>query len=248
MLAAKLGGSMSTIDELVARISVRRFEARPVEDDVKATVIRSAINAPTAGNQMLYTILDVADPELKKALAITCDHQAFIADAPWVLVFLADCRRWRDAYDLAGCDARDPGVADLMLATVDATIAAQNAVVAAHALGLGSCYIGDIVENREQVIELLHLDQWVFPACMLIFGYPTSQQLQRRKPTRFDAKYVVLPDRYRRLTADEQRASFASRGEDFDKVIPPFCKRKYMSDFAAEMNRSVRGYLEAFEG
>jgi len=237
---------MSTVDELMARISVRRFEPTPVPDDVKATIIRCAINAPTAGNQMLYTILDVSDPELKKTLARTCDGQAFIADAPWVLIFLADCRRWKDAYDLAGCDNRDPGLGDIMLATVDATIAAQNAVVAAHSFGLGSCYIGDVVENREEVVEALSLDKWVLPAAMLVIGYPTQQQLQRHKPSRFDPEYIVLPDRYRRLTDEEQRASFESRGEDFDKVIPPFCKRKYMSDFAAEMNRSMAGYLEEF--
>jgi len=237
---------MSTIDELMARKSVRKFEPQPIPDDVKQAIIACAINAPTAGNQMMYTILDIKEQALKDALAITCDHQPFIAEAPWVLVFLADCRRWKDAYDLAGCENRDPGVADLMLATVDATIAAQNAVVAAHSFGLGSCYIGDVVENREQVVELLNLDKWVFPATMLVFGYPTEQQTQRRKPNRFDAKYIVLENRYRRLDADELRAMFASRGEDFDHVIPPFCKRKYMSDFAAEMNRSVQGYLEAY--
>jgi len=236
----------ATTDELIGRTSVRRFEPRPVPDDVKAMVIECAINAPTAGNQMLYTILDVGDPELKKTLARTCDNQAFIADAPWVLVFLADCRRWKDAYDLAGCAARNPGVADVWLATVDAAIAAQNAVVAAHSLGLGSCYIGDIVENREQVVEALNLDRWVFPAAMLVLGYPTAQQLARRKPRRFDARYIVLPDRYRRLTEEEQRAMFAARGDDFDAVIPPFCKRKYMSDFAAEMNRCVADYLASF--
>ena len=43
---------------------------------------------------------------------------------------------------------RIPGVGDLLLATTDATIAAQNAVVATESLGIGSCYIGDILEQR----------------------------------------------------------------------------------------------------
>ena len=237
---------MSTIDELRERKSVRRFLNKPVPEDVRDTIIDCAINAPTAGNQMLYTILDMTDPAIKKVLARTCDHQGFIADAPMVLVFLADCRRWRDAYDLAGCESRDPGVGDWQLACQDALIAAQNAVVAAHALGLGSCYIGDMVENREEVVELLDLDKWVFPVTLLVFGYPTSQQAARPKPKRFDAKYVVLPDRYRRLTPDELRQMYADRGDDFEPFIQAFCKRKYMSDFAAEMNRSVAGYLATY--
>jgi len=162
-------------------------------------------------------------------------------------VFLADCRRWHDAYVLAGCDARDPGPADLILACEDTMIAAQNAVVAAHTLGLGSCYIGDVVENREQMVQLLGLDKWVFPVSLVVFGYPTAQQLARRKPTRFGAQYVVLPDRYRRLSDDELRQMYADRDEDFEPFITAFCKRKYMSEFSLEMNRSVRGYLEAYE-
>lgn len=239
---------MGTIDELLARKSVRKFLDQPVPDDVRAAIIACAINAPTAGNQMLYTILDITDPQIKATLARTCDHQPFIAEAPLVLVFLADCRRWRDAYDLAGCQSRDPGVADLILACQDTMIAAQNAVTAAQALGLGSCYIGDIVENREEVVELLGLDKWVFPVSLVVFGYPTNQQLARTKPRRFGAGYVVLPNRYRRLSPDELRQMYADRGDDFDSYVTAFCKRKYMSDFSAEMNRSVTGYLEAFSG
>lgn len=47
------------------------------------------MQAPTAGNQMLYTILQITDQNLKERLAETCDHQPFIAKAPLVLVFLA---------------------------------------------------------------------------------------------------------------------------------------------------------------
>jgi len=237
---------MGTIEELRERKSVRRFLDNPVPPEVRETIIDCAINAPTAGNQMLYTILDITDPAIKQALARTCDNQGFIADAPLVLVFLADCRRWRDAYDLAECQSRDPEAGDWLLACQDAVIAAQNAVVAAHALGLGSCYIGDMMENREQVVELLSLDKWVVPTTLLVFGYPTSQQIARPKPKRFDAKYVVMTDKYRRLTPDELRQMHTDRGDDFQPFIQAFCKRKYMSDFAAEMNRSVAGYLSEF--
>lgn len=239
---------MSTIDELIQRKSMRKFEDRLVPEDLKATIIECAINAPTAGNQMLYAIVDITDPTIKQALALSCDNQGFIAEAPLVLVFLADCRRWQDAYELAGCQPCLPQMGDLILACEDTMIAAHNAVVAAESLGLGSCYIGDIVENREQVVELLNLDPLVFPITMVVFGYPTAQQIRRTKPKRFDPKYIVHTNQYRRLTDEEIRQMFTDRGEDFDTFIPAFCKRKYMSDFAAEMNRSVAGYCEAFQG
>ncbi|MCL2463952.1 MAG: nitroreductase family protein [Micrococcales bacterium] len=237
---------MSTVDELRARKSVRVFEPTPIPAEVRQEILAGTFAAPTAGNQMLYTILDITDQAIKDELADCCDHQSFIARAPLVLIFLADCRRWLDAYAVAGCTPRAPGPGDLYIALCDALIAAQNAVTAAHALGLGSCYIGDIVEQRERLSALLALDQYTFPATLVVFGYPTAQQLRRRKPRRFDERFVVLPNRYRRLTPEEQRAAFAGRGDDFDAYLPAFCRRKYHSDFAAEMNRCVAAYLEPF--
>ena len=237
----------ATITELLERKSVRKFEDRPVPDDVKARLLECAFNAPTAGNQQMYTILDICDQGIKDVLARTCDHQPFIAEAPLVLVFLADSRRWLDAYVEAGAPTRAPGPADLMLAVADATIAAQNVVVAAHAYGLGSCYIGDIVEQREEVVEVLALDEYVFPAAMLVIGYPTAQQLRRPKPARFPYEFIVKTDRYARSTPDELRAAHAARdGSDFDRAVQAFCQRKYMSGFAAEMNRCVIDYLAPY--
>ena len=133
---------------LYDRRSVRAFEDQPVAEEQKRMVLDAAAQAPSAGCQQLYTILDITDPALKERLAETCDHQSFIARAPVVLIFCADCLKWFDAYVEAGCTPRQPRAGDLLLAVDDALIAAQNAVVAAQSLGLGSCYIGDIMEAR----------------------------------------------------------------------------------------------------
>lgn len=122
---------------LYDRRSVRAFEDRPVAEEQKRMVLDAAAQAPSAGCQQLYTILDITDPALKERLAETCDHQSFIARAPVVLIFCADCLKWFDAYVEAGCTPRQPRAGDLLLAVDDALIAAQNAVVAAQSLGLG---------------------------------------------------------------------------------------------------------------
>ena len=69
-----------------------------------------------------------------------------------------------------------------MLAVTDTAIAAQNAVTAAWSLGIGSCYIGDILEQVETHRTLLRLPEYVVPAALLVFGYPTQQQQEREKP------------------------------------------------------------------
>jgi nitroreductase len=217
-----------------------------VPDEVKRQLFECASTAPTAGNQQMYAIIDVTDPAAKAELADICDKQPFIAEAPVVLVFLADSRRWLDAYAEAGCEAREAGPGDFYISFCDALIAAQNVVVAAHALGLGSCYIGDVVENRERLVALLDLDPNTFPATLLVLGYPAPGHATHRKPARFPLSALVHENRYRRLTAEEQRAAFAARGDDFDGYVPKFHRRKYESDFAAEMNRSVRDYLRGY--
>jgi len=167
-----------------------------------------------------------------------------------VLVFLADCRRWLDCYRAAGETCRDPGLGDLLIACEDAMIAAQNAVIAAQSLGIGSCYIGDILENHDRHVELLHLDEFVVPIGMLVFGYPTRQQKERQKPKRFDKKYIVQKNAYRRLDENQLRAMFKEvhpePGFDFDAYLSAFCKRKYTSEFSLEMSRSAQRYLEKF--
>lgn len=238
-------------ESLMNRKSVRMFEDRPVEESIKEAVLNAAFQAPTAGNQMLYSIIDVTDQKLKSELSITCDNQPFIAQAPLVFIFLADCRRWQDAYDGAGLNPRKPGTGDLLLAVQDAVIAAQNAVVAAESFGLGSCYIGDILENAEKHKKLLHLDDYVMPITMLVIGYPTQQQKDRKKPARFERQYIVHENHYRKLSPDEHRKMFEKRAADehfdYEDFMDKFCSRKYMSSFSLEMTRSSEVYLSKFK-
>lgn len=240
-----------TVQELFNRKSVRKYTDVSISDPDKRLIINAAIQAPTAGNQTLYTILDITDQEIKDTLAVTCDHQPFIAKAPMVLIFLADCRKWYDSYRLAGAEPRKPGVGDLMLSCLDAVIAAHNAVVAAESMGIGSCYIGDILENIEQHRELLQLDKYVFPVAMLVFGYPTEKQKTRTKPPRFDARFIVQSNVYSRPDEDTLRQMFEDRHQKesfhFEEYLQAFCKRKYMSDFSLEMTRSVAEYLKDFQ-
>jgi len=131
-----------TITQLFDRKSVRVFEDRIITEEEKTLILDAAIQAPTAGNLHLYSILEITDPAMKNKLADSCDHQPFIAKAPLVLIFVADACRLYDGFNLLECEVKSPGVGQLLLCISDALIAAQNAVVAAQSLGIGSCYIG----------------------------------------------------------------------------------------------------------
>ncbi|MEW6241559.1 MAG: nitroreductase family protein [Chloroflexota bacterium] len=243
---------------------MRAYEEREIEADVRANILKATLRAPTAGNLMLYSILDITDQAMKDKLAVTCDNQPFIARAPMVWIFLADYQRWYDYFHVSGveelCVQRNltmqrPEEGDLFLACCDALIAAQNAVIAAESFGVGSCYIGDIMEQYETHRELLHLPQYVFPICMLVFGYSTQQQKDGPYTPRFDEKFIVFENHYRGLGRDEFEEMFAERQsclpagksmQGITTVGQATYLRKFSADFSMEMRRSVREYLKAW--
>ena len=252
-----------TLELIAKRRSLRRYDPAPLSAEEKSAILEAALRAPTAGNMMLYTILDITDQALKDRLAVTCDNQPFIASAPLVLIFLADYQRWWDTWVIGGAEARArelgreprrPQEGDLMLAASDAIIAAQNAVVAAESLGIGSCYIGDILENYETHRELLNLPPYAAPVCMLCFGRPAADEPQRKLQPRLPREFIVQENRYHRLQPDEIDAlykphteryfpegNYPLQAENYGQVS---YLRKFIAEFSVEMSRSVRVMLE----
>jgi nitroreductase len=254
-----------TIDLLLKRKSIRLYSDRPVTADEKQTILQSALRAPTAGNMMLYTIIEVEDQALKDRLADTCDDQPFIAKAPYVLLFLADYQRWHDYYLAAGVERvcqergiefRSPAEGDLLLACCDALIAAHSAVIAAEALGIGSCYIGDMIEQYEVHRELFHLPRYVLPVTLVCFGYPTPEQAARSQTPRFAQEYIIHKNTYHQLDPSALEEMFRPRNEQFlvagsrkdgiENVGQFNYLKKFSADFSIEMNRSVRAMIRGW--
>ncbi|MEG1460390.1 MAG: nitroreductase family protein [Oscillospiraceae bacterium] len=243
--------SNEILESLKNRKSVRVYSSKNITAEDKAAIIDAALQAPTAGNMLLYSIIDVTDPEVKTSLSVLCDNQPFIAKAPLVLVFCADWQKWFDSFKLLyGDDVRAPRLGDYSLAVSDSLIAAQNTVVAAESLGIGSCYIGDVIENCEDVRSLLQLPDYVVPAALLCYGYPTEQQKNRSKPPRCKAEFVVSENSYRRLDPEQLTAMFNSKtgtADGFDKEVRGLFERKWSQKFMAEMTRSIEKWMEPFK-
>lgn len=238
-----------TIRQLFERTSTRAFSNEPVSSEDERLILEAACQAPTAGNQQLYTIIVARDQPVKDALARSCDNQPMISRAPLVLAFCADMRRWARAFEEGGCDPRPVGVGDAALALEDTMIAAQNAVVAAQSLGIGSCYVGDFLENYDEQRRILGLPDLVLPAVLLVLGHPVEGRRPPRKPARFDLSLVVSEDSYRDPSAEELRRAIATKegvepdGPEADRRLKAFCERKWNSGFSREMTRSVAQML-----
>jgi len=256
-----------TLELINNRKSIRNFADKKISNKNINTIIQSALRAPTAGNQMLYSIIEIDDQTIKNKLVKSCDDQPFIASAPLVLLFLADYQRTYDLFISSGVeeyakregiDHRSPGVGDLMLASCDALIAAQNTVLAAESLGLGSCYIGDIMENYEIHKELFDLPEYTFPITMLCYGYPVGNYIERKPTPRYPQEYIHFKNKYRKLDTSD----FANmvkpikdiyfKNEKFlgnaENIGQHFYTKKFTADFTKEMNRSVQKALSEWSG
>lgn len=253
-----------TLETIRNRTSLRVYDSKPLSKEEEDVIIESAMKAPTAGNQMMYSMIIIRNEELKKKLSKLCDYQMFIANAPFVVVFVADHHRWYDYYRSNGVEEfapshnlkfTPPEESDLLLAIEDAMIAAQNSVIAAESMGIGSCYIGDILENYETIKELLQLPDETFPISLVCYGhYKEDHKKVVRK--RFDRKYIVFEDTYKQLNDDEYKDMFKEREQMFlpqnkyaaKNYAQQFYAQKTGASFCDEMRRSVKVALKEWEG
>jgi len=253
-----------TLKLLDDRTSLRNYSHKLIRSEDLQSILQGAMRAPTAGNMMTYSIIVIQDNEKKEILSRSCDNQPFIAKAPLVLIFVADYQKWVEYYKINGvkeyCIKNNmeflaPSEASLLLATSDAIIAAQNAVVAAESIGIGSCYIGDIMEKYEFHKELLKLPEFVFPVAMLCLGYyPEDYNIKPRD--RFQQKYVVFNEEYKKLSTEEIQdmhktinthytANNKYNAENYAQMHYAF---KTGADFSLEMARSIKEVLKIWNG
>lgn len=254
---------MKVSDTIKNRTSLRVFKEKMIEAKDLEQILEAATLAPTAGNQQLYSIIVIKNQETKNKLAESCDHQPFIAKAPVLLLFVSDQKKWFDYYRLKGCKEfadresnlvwEEPNESDLLLSIEDTMIAAQNAVIMAESLGIGSCYIGDILENYEYHKELFSLPDYVVPISLICFGY-YKEGYHKVHRKRFNQKYVVFEETYKELSNEELDNMFHERSKEFVKTdvssaenfAQAFYRRKTGAAFSKEMKRSVRKMLKDY--
>ncbi|WP_247302794.1 NADPH-dependent oxidoreductase [Bradyrhizobium sp. 61] len=203
-LRARYGNDLPEIGEawngvlanLLAHRSVRAYRPDPVPARTVETLVAAAQSAPSSSNLQTWSVVVVEDQARKARLAELAGGQKHIVEAPLFLVWLADLSR---AERLAGRSAHpDEGLHFLetfIVAVIDAALAAQNAVVAAESLGLGSVYIGAIRNKPRAVAEELGLPPNVAAAFGLCIGYPDATRPSQVKP-RLRQDVVIHHERY----------------------------------------------------
>ena len=237
-----------TLAVLRDRKSVRDFLKQDVEPEKRQKIYDAILAAPTTENMMMYSVISVSDPEVRAKLS----RQPAIQRAPMVLVFCADYRRWAHIFDGMTESGRRPQEGEYQLAVIDTVIAAQNAVIAAEALGLSSVYLGDIMEHYEDRAAALGCPAGVVPVLTLCIGYATEQQLQRAPIRRYRQEYLIHEERYRDLSREELLEMLRDRGqyeslEQMQTWLSKFAVRSVEGKGALERVRSIRAALQSWK-
>ncbi len=230
---------------LKSHTSIRKFNETKITDEQIQHIIESAMQGATAGNMMAYSIIKIRSKDTLSKLAKSCDDQPFIASADLALLFVADNYKWHKFYEQRNIsetflDYKGPCISDFMLGLEDGMIAAQNAVIAAESLGIGTCYIGDIKENYEYHKKLFNLPKYTMPIALVVMGnYDTKPEIRDR----FNKSYVVFDEIYPTITEEFINNMFSKEESKDSEFAMKFYKRKMDAPFFKEMIRSIKMYI-----
>lgn len=175
----------SVRETLLQRTSVRRYQRRAIEPEKIEFIYRAIQNTQTSYNGQQYSVIAITNQPLKEEIeAITGQKQ--IKTCALFLVFCVDYHKQQVICEAKGLrPSRFQDTIDgYTVGVVDAALAMQNAVVAAEAIGLGSCCIGYTrTADPGKISQLLALPEGVAIVCGLAIGYPAeTPDLKPKQP------------------------------------------------------------------
>lgn len=207
----------ATLDTILSHRSVRSYHPTPVSDDVLKVIVAAAQSAATSSNLQAWSVVAVQDPDRRAKLAELAGPNPQIVSSPLFLVWVADLSRARKITTAHGNGGGGLDYFEsVLLAAIDASLAAQNAVVALESLGLGSCYIGGIRNHPEEVASLLRLPNESFAVFGLTVGYPDPAVPTDVKP-RLPQSAVLHRETYSSASQDASLAEYDSTLRSFQE-------------------------------
>lgn len=173
--------------------SIRAYQDKPLNQETVQTLIDVAMRTASSNGMQQASIIRITDPKLKSAF-FEITNQDYIQSVPECWVFVTDNHRNHVIMQEKGYDFDYTNtIYRFTEAFTDACLMAQNVVVAAESLGLGTVYFGSILNDCERVIELLKLPQLTYPVIALGIGIPNQEP--QLKP-RMDHKLRVFENEY----------------------------------------------------
>ncbi|MBS0518605.1 MAG: NADPH-dependent oxidoreductase [Proteobacteria bacterium] len=197
--------------------SVRSYKPDPLPTGTVETLIAAAQSAATSSNMQWWSAIAITDPEKKKVLAEVAGGQKHIEQCPLFIAWVADMARHQRISEQEKVEFESmPWLETFMVACIDAALAAQNAVVAAESLGLGTVYIGAMRNDPVRVAKLLGLPRQSFVVVGLCVGYATEAGAGEVKP-RLPQASVLHFERYDAANERAERRAYDAEMEKFSQ-------------------------------
>lgn len=221
-----------TLDLIHRHTSVRHYKSDPLPEGWIDEIVSAGQCASTSSNLQAYSVIAVTDPGLREKVSVLAADQAFIREAPLFLLWCADLSRLERVCNRRGYSHSSETFDAFLTAAMDAALAAQNAALAAEALGLGICYIGALRDNLQGVIDLFELPRLVAPVFGMTVGFPAKPA--RVKP-RLPLPAMLHWNRYDTAQEEESLraydAAMAATGIYQGRQVPVPGKPDVMEDY-----------------
>jgi nitroreductase len=167
------------IEAMLRRKSIRSYTDEVPSDEVLETIVRAGQQAPFASQL--------------GSLLFTRDQENNPFKAPLYFIVCVDAHKWERIMARRGWEMIAEDLLLLLLGMQDAALMAENMVIAAESLGLGSCFLGAVPYHAEEIIEKFKLPPRVFPMVGLVMGYPADDPPPR---PRYPLEFVIFEDQY----------------------------------------------------
>ncbi|RUR33594.1 oxygen-insensitive NADPH nitroreductase [Vreelandella nanhaiensis] len=225
--------------------SIRKFSDRPIPHELLVELIQAGQGAATSSHVQAYTVIHVKNPSNREQIAELAGGQSYIASCSDFLVFCADMKRPTEASERTGANVIRGMTEQLLVATVDTALMAQNVATAAESEGLGICYIGGIRNNPQAISDLLKLPEQVYPVFGMCLGYPEHEpEVKPRLPVEAILKEDYYSDDGEQVEAFDttmqayyQSRSSSNKNTDWSHNLTPLFDSKlrpHMREFLIE--------------
>ena len=158
--------------EIYTRVSIRKYQPKPVEPEKITALLRAAMAAPSAGNQQPWEFYVVTNPDVIDALSKVSPYSGCAKDAPVAIVSAYREKIWKPAY-----------------AQIDLSIAMENLWLACGEQGLGGVWLGiaPVEERMQAVEEIVGIPEGLRAFAVFPLGYPAEE---RQQQNRFDESRI----------------------------------------------------------
>ena len=152
---------MDAIDAIMTRRSIRKYRDIPVEWDKVGVILEAGRLAPSSGNLQNWKFIVVLDEEKRKGIAEACLEQFWMQNAPVHIIIVSEIEKARRFYGVRG---------ERLYTVQNAAAVAENMLIAAHAQGLGACWVGSF--DEEQLRRVCSIPEYIRPQAVITVGIP----------------------------------------------------------------------------